>query len=682
MYGVLTQNKNTTRKKMKIRTPNSNQLFCLVSLLVIILSIVFIEYHRISVEEEGVYFQNGATNYPINPYYKRGDERSGVYLYRIKTNSSFLFSGVLQIVPDDRLLEIRINDHIVPLTMFSKEELSDIRRGIYINVLPYFNPGINQIALKVENYQGSFGGKVIDKTNYAKYIFLLVGLLSGLFFLKNRDKVKKSFIKLKKREVIIFARTTITIIGATLFLIIIGRFWSIPEIKWSIGGCLILSVIFFTCKSIYQNFLFTSSIFIFIASICLFIVGAIVIPFEKYSYDVHGHVEYVGYILQYKEIPVASSGWMFYHPSLYYLVSACFLWISNFSEVTSDEAVKLLQLLIVYSYFSIASIDKFFKIIISKDIVTKPMVVYAYYLAFLLFLFWPSNMMVAIRVGNDIMFDLLFAIGFYFTLCWYDGKKLSDLFFAAFFAIFCVWAKSNGYILFALLSILLFVTVIRDIRQLKIKKTTLSAIFTLFFVGILSVYLSFGAKIRNSLAGSQKSMIVENASSLNPALLVDAHFPNFMPFNPLPFIEIPFTDSMDDSKGRQSFWYYLMKTSLFGEFHFDGMKLAVIAQSISLLLLLLVLSFFYGIVRYFRVSAVLPFILSIGLLTIAMIAFRVFYPYSCSNDFRYIYPAILPFVLLSSLSLMRFKDNKLIHFIFMSFVTLSVLLQISLLCLD
>lgn len=672
---------------MKIRALNSNQLFCLISLLFIILSIVFIEYHRISVEEEGVYYQNGTTNYPINPYYKRGEERSGVYLYRIKTNSSFLFSGILQIVPDDRLLEIRINDHIIPLTMFSKEELSDIRRGVYINVLPYFNSGINQIELKVENYQGAFGGKVIDKTNYAKYIFLLVVILSGLFFLKNTDKAKKAFYKFRKREGILFARTAVSIIGVALLLVIIGRFWSFSWIKWSIGVCVILSVLFFTCKSVYQKFLFKSSIFIFIGSICLFIVGAIVIPFEKYSYDVHGHVEYVGYILQYMEIPVGSSGWMFYHPSLYYLVSACFLWISNFSEVTSDEAVKLLQLLsvslfIVYSYFSIASIDKFFRIIISKDILAKPVVVNTYYLAFLLFLFWPSNMMVATRIGNDIMFDLLFSIGFYFTLCWYDSKKLNDLFYATFFAAFCVWAKSNGYILFALQSILLFVMVLIEVRERKIKKTTLTAIFMLFIVGLLSVYLSFGAKIRNSLVGSQKSMIVENATSLNPSLLVDAHFSNFMPFNPVPFIEIPFTDSMDDSKGRQSFWYYLMKTSLFGEFHFDGMKLTFIAQSLSLLFLLLVLSFFYGIIRYCRVSAILPFILNIGLLTIAMIAFRVCYPYSCSNDFRYIYPAILPFVLISSLSLMRFKDNKLIHFIFLSFVALSVLFQISLVFLD
>ncbi|WP_159732066.1 hypothetical protein [Sphingobacterium paramultivorum] len=684
MCGVLIQNKNTTRKEMKIRALNSNQFFCLISLLITILSIVFIEHYRMSIEEADVYYQNETANYPVNPYYKRGNERSGIYVYRIKANSSFLFSGLLQIVPDDRLLEVRINSHVVPLTMFTKEELSDIRRGVRINVLPYFIPGVNQIELKVENYQGAFGGKVIDKTNYNKYIILLLGILAGLFFLRNRNIAKDAFIKLKNREGIIFWRTTISIIALFLFLIIIGRFWSFSWIKWNIAGFLILSVIFFTCKRIYQKFLFKSSIFIFVGSICLFIVGAIVIPFERYSYDVHGHVEYVGYILQYKEIPLASSGWMFYHPSLYYLVSASFLWISNFSGVTSDEAVKILQLLslslfILYSYFSIASIDKFFRIIISKDIASKSKIVYAYYMAILLFLLWPSNMIVAIRIGNDIMFDLLFSIGFYFSLCWYDSKKLGDLFYATFFAACCVWAKSNGYILFALLAMLLLVLVIKEIRVHKIKETTLTAIFTLFFVGLFSVYLSFGAKIRSSLNGSQKSMIVENATSLNPALLVDAHFSNFMPFNPLPFIEIPFTDSMDDSRGRQSFWYYLMKTSLFGEFHFDGIKIAVIAQSISLLFLLLVLSFFYGMIRYCRIAAVPPFIFSISLLTFAMIAFRVCYPYSCSNDFRYIYPAILPFVLISSLSLIRFKDSKLILFLFLSFALLSGLFQISLL---
>ncbi|WP_379022527.1 hypothetical protein [Parapedobacter deserti] len=59
------------------------------------------------------------------------------------------------------------------------------------------------------------------------------------------------------------------------------------------------------------------------------------------------------------------------------------------------------------------------------------------------------------------------------------------------------------------------------------------------------------------------------------------------------------------------------------------------------------------------IAAYLPFAVAFFLLLISMVAFRIYYPYSSSsNDFRHIFPAITPLVLLAVAGLLGLRNRK------------------------
>ncbi len=295
----------------------------------------------------------------------------------------------------------------------------------------------------------------------------------------------------------------------------------------------------------------------------------------------------------------------------------------------------------MYSYFSIRSIDLLFRWFKTGHLNERQLRL-AYVLCVGLFLSWPSNAITSIRIGNDSMFSMFCAVSFYYLLRWYEFHKLRYMFFSLIAASFCVWTKTNGLILFGLIGALILATCIKEYILFR-KKDQLRPLIAMFsIVFVIAIYFSFQSKIQETLSDPNARLIVGNANTLGPAFIVGKGPSNFLTLDLVKFIKTPFTHALEVDSGREYFWYYLFKTSMFGEFNW-GRGTVPFAKVESALFLLLIIVFFTGLISFSKRKELLPFILSLQLFLTAMILFRISYPFSSSGDFRYIYPALLPF---------------------------------------
>ena len=124
----------------------------------------------------------------------------------------------------------------------------------------------------------------------------------------------------------------------------------------------------------------------------------------------------------------------------------------------------------------------------------------------------------------------------------------------------------------------------------------------------------------------------------------------YLILDPVSYFTSPFVDSVRDGTGRHYFWNYVLKSSMFGDFSpwFQKPVQRVLALVMSPLLLGLVILFWIGVARCIRRAArqSLPLLVVIAVSIFSVFALRFYNPYSGNNDFRYIYPALIPMVLL------------------------------------
>ncbi|MEJ2418430.1 MAG: hypothetical protein P8Y45_16165, partial [Exilibacterium sp.] len=130
----------------------------------------------------------------------------------------------------------------------------------------------------------------------------------------------------------------------------------------------------------------------------------------------------------------------------------------------------------------------------------------------------------------------------------------------------------------------------------------------------------------------------------------------FIPLDIPTFLTSPWVSAWEDKTGRDNFWNYTLRSSISGEFQFSGQAQTWLAYVIGVILLMLVLTGMLYLA--FRVKEALtgsfwkvfyspyfPMFLLGFFWMASLLVLRYKYPYSCSNDFRYVLPVILPFVI-------------------------------------
>ena len=496
----------------------------------------------------------------------------------------------IAIVPDDHFESLWIDDVAVPLAEVPPAELADWRFGFTVPIARYLHPGDNVIVAHVRN-EGGLGGLDLrgDPYEWTGVVELVAG------------------------------------IGALLALAgeLLRRF----RVPWS-------------------------SVTVVLAAVVVHVAYLAVTPDDLRHHDAQAHLEYIEYLANHRALPDPEQGYMFYQPPLYYVLSALqwtglraigvgrpiLLWSLQVQSMVVELAFALLSIATARLCLRRVPAAGF-----GPGIGREPWIEA---LLAALVLLWPATVVHAVRVANDDLAYLFFAGSFYFTCRWWLFGIRRDVAWASLLAGLGVLTKVNDVVAFGVLLLAVvgrLALLEHDRRILEYVRRVGIAMACL----LASVAGALAVAFREWLAGQRDHLLASNANhrTSNAAFLtVGNHLQNYLMLDVPTFLKQPFTSPWDDSRGRQWFWNYLLKTSLFGEFDYKNPWLGRIGIVISALLLVLMVQLVAGalLVRRRQWLDEMPLVASVVLWVASIAAFRFSAPSASSNDFRYVLPVILP----------------------------------------
>jgi hypothetical protein len=394
-------------------------------------------------------------------------------------------------------------------------------------------------------------------------------------------------------------------------------------------------------------------------------------PYTDRTYDVlepGGHLDYITYVATNFHLPNPNmdSGWEYHQAPLYYITAAV---VYKISENLALNSLSLLQVLsLLYS-----TVFLMFGVLLLQRICKRE---WLFFTATALLVFWPSGIIHSIRVGNDPMYYMVSVIGLYFLMQWIIGKQSKHFYIAALFVALTIATKLNGLLVLGIFVCFFLLHMVSDRRaigrngqlkkahenecdisnlhqgrwlDLKQQHTAAYLKKTLFLISVVVLACSFSL-FRNALTALQDPHFdILNGSSaytMNRGLSVGNNVTNFLYFDIKTYITKPFTDTWNDVGGRQYFWNFFLKSMLFGEFNFPSAIEQHVAKFLSALLLQMMVVFFVGFFVSIRKFKPLHFMLLFWwmLSVLSLLYYRHTYPFSPNGDFRFIFPAIIPFI--------------------------------------
>ena len=417
-----------------------------------------------------------------------------------------------------------------------------------------------------------------------------------IFFLKNNGGNAGLNVFVLQSSVLSVALNALSIFWLALFCLMLAR-----RLKFGWGlAFLIFAAVFFRA--------------VFFANI----------PYTTYSNDVDGHVAYVQYILEKHAIPGVDDCWTCYHPPVYYASAGPSFVVSEALRLPGTTGLQAFSLLL-------SILTLFFGVLFLKTFLNGG----ALGVASVLWTFWPLMILMSPRIGNDQMFCMLH------VLCLWGGANYLKkghgkyLIISVVATALAMWTKTTGIVTVGTLFLFTFLGYIHNSKSLKPTKSEIVA-WGLFIALIAGIALQ-------RLLGDAD--LVGNSSGLNGRLKVANEAFNYIYFDLQSFMTHPFTSAWEDEMGRQYFWNYSFKSALTGEFSMgqdlSGRSAATFVSASFLGLLVYSARGFWKT----KLQTIHWILLLQGVAFIAALMFlRIKHPFACSNDFRYIAPAILSFI--------------------------------------
>ncbi|UTF59152.1 hypothetical protein [Gilvimarinus sp. DA14] len=365
-------------------------------------------------------------------------------------------------------------------------------------------------------------------------------------------------------------------------------------------------------------------------------------------YEGGGHRDYIHYLIEHQSFPLASEGWEYHQPPLYYTFAAL-VKVLLVDEVAGDDRWAqwlALWLWVIFLWASLAALRLAFR--------AHPP---ALLLASLALCLWPSGIVHSIRIGNDVPLYAFYALGFFFTLRWWHSGARAALLWAAFWAACALLTKSNALALWAVLGCLWLLRSVRHggglLRSSIYRRQAIGAAVVLGAFFSVAVAFNLGDNLWHYAQGQSEDWLLSNVSTtINPGLRVGNQPANYLVFDVPTFVQHPFISSWSDEYGRQYFWNYVLRSSLSSEFFYRGESLQLWGKINGVLLLLMLAGQVYysaahsavldrarQVRRLYRAA---PWILAIVFPLLLLLAYRIKVPLSCNTDFRYVYMMLVP----------------------------------------
>ena len=360
-------------------------------------------------------------------------------------------------------------------------------------------------------------------------------------------------------------------------------------------------------------------LFIGILFRCVFFMA---MPYKKFSMDVEGHIEYIQYVIENHSVPSTQDCWSCYHPPVYYVVASPFYVLSEFLGLPATAGLQSFSLLL-------SVLTAFFGMLFLRKILEGwPLII-----ASSLWIFWPLMIMVTPRIGNDSMFYLMHVLCMWAGMSYVKDGRGKNLILALVATALALWTKSTGAVTLGLFFVFMLSGYFVNKRFQKPSKSEIVA-WAMFVIIAVTFVL-------RRIMGAE---LVGNADVLNRSMRVPNFAFNYLYFDLRNFLEYPFTSGWDSAMGRDFFWNYALKSSMFGEWSMlptaNGRFWATMMSVFLLGLIVFAIRGFWktrlGLAHWILLLQGVAFIA-------ALMALRIKYPFACSNDFRYILPVLLSF---------------------------------------
>lgn len=351
-------------------------------------------------------------------------------------------------------------------------------------------------------------------------------------------------------------------------------------------------------------------------------------PSEIRGHDFNGHMDYVSYVLDHWNIPHPKQNWQAYQPPLYYFISAGWLSIIGWGERQVGWGYVLQWGSLVFSIITLC-----IGIWICHQLFPKKKDRIGYCLSALCVAVFPSLIFFAPRINNDALVQVFAFLSLGLLLRWLRTTSTTTLFLLGVSLAAGLITKTT----IAPLVVVSVCTILLKHQKNIIHGFRTSAVLVLIIStlwGWLPIHTFF-------TANDYKELVVGNYQTLTN--FVDNSPKNLLVFNPIKVVQIPYNNPFRDEERRQYFWEYFYKSALTGEFNFGLKELPFVVLMIvfSFILLPCIALEAFNDAKKMRIETS-PLWLGIPILLLAHWWFRVTFPYSSSQDFRYSIILIIP----------------------------------------
>jgi hypothetical protein len=367
-------------------------------------------------------------------------------------------------------------------------------------------------------------------------------------------------------------------------------------------------------------------------------------PITTRNYDGPSQVFYIDYLTQHLRLPpvdilCTTCG----HPPLYYALAA--LW----SKVVLAGGWLPRELGLQWLSLLLSSGFVVFALLLLRSFIERPATLH---LAAALVVFWPSSILNSVRVHNDALASVLMLAALYFIARWDRQGGPRDFRWALLTCALALLTKATGY---AVAATLLLVAGLR-LRSQGWRRDDIGQVVlaTLVLVGAALLPLP----LRGSTAPASLCQRVLGGACEVPAAAFVGNRPiDYLTFDVRGFLRD--TSSMSAPPRQDSFWTGLAKSSLFGVMplgrDFEGRLYARLAVLLGVLLLAMAAVGVVGLPWSGPVSwpDVRAIVIASAAMLLFLLAFRIALPTPFHQDFRHIFPVLVPLGLLYGKSVER-----------------------------
>ncbi len=357
------------------------------------------------------------------------------------------------------------------------------------------------------------------------------------------------------------------------------------------------------------------------------------------KYDMPQHLDYAAFIANHLRWPSTTQGFLTYHPPLYYTLQAIVILLANF--LGSFEVVSVMRMFNVACFmafliFASATLRKYIK----NNI--------AYYTALIFLVFYPGSGVISVRMDSNLLFYPLYMGCIYFTVCWLENRQYRQLGYALAMCGLAMATRSNALLLLPIIGIAALYQWKRVNFWYLFSCLRSRAVLIGILVLLIGTAANFGRPAYEHM-GSKRNhdYIVANAgylASIARGLRITNTLDHYVSFDFNEYIAPPYFNVWWDKGGRHYFWITAIKSSMYGEFSFPNGWIAVYLNIIILAIIAYIATTIAMGYRHLpREAEWLIFLITLIIPLAGLAANRILHPIACSQDFRYVYPAIASF---------------------------------------